>query len=630
MSSPVLRLAAWLLAAAVIIAACTPEFDPGPPVEPAPDPSPQATENDDDDPRSGGTLRVGLSADPATLDPRFFVDDEAEVIVDALFDPLVRLDHDHEVVPAAAERYDVNDDATVFTFYLADRVFHDGTPVTADDFARTFQHIADGTREQQSFLDYLLEGVVGLADTQQSGVPLAGVEVEDQQTLQIRLDRPDPAFLSRMTDPALVPLPAQADEDPDAFAAAPVGNGPFLMAGEREPGAFVRVARFEAHPDPPLLDEVLFTIYDDDGARSQQWQDLQDGQLHVGEVPPEHLDTAAELFGRSGDGYSGPGLLQGTTATSYLFGIDNTQPPFDDPRLRRALSLAIDRDALATEVMGGSRVPATAVLPPAVPGARPGGCGDCRHDPEVAASLFNEVVDDLAQQTAEGDVDSEPADSEFEEEADGPDGSDGEADDPDAPVTDDVGDQGATADEPAEEEPSTEAEGDDPEVADLDRLVLTHNQGVTHTAIAEQVASDIEDALDIEVDFQARDLQRLIQDARAGRAPVFRLGWETNQPDPGSFLTPLFHSSQVDADNLMGYASEEVDEFLDQARETLDDAERADLYATAEQQILTDMAVIPVLWYRHSTVVTDEVANLRYSPFGRINFPDVWLDSNTG
>jgi oligopeptide transport system substrate-binding protein len=545
-----------LLVLTLLAAGCTvtaPVDEPDPPAAPF-DPPVAAT---DVDGPGGGTLRIGLSVDPVSIDPRFVVDEEGELIVDALFDPLVRLDQRLQVVPAAAERWEVDDDGTTLTFHLGDGRFHDGSPVTAADFKRSFDRIADGTADPGSYHAHLLDVVVGADRAQAEGGGLEGVEVVDDRTLVVRLDEPRPRFVETLTDPSLVPLPEAADQDVSAFGERPVGNGPFALAEPREREAFLRLSRVADHPRAPVLDEVLFQIYPDDPTRERQWQDLLDGQLQVAEVPAERLEDAVERFGLAEEGFTGPGLLDGITTTVYLYGFDTTAPPFDDDRVRRAISLAVDRQALADDVFGGARVPATALVPPSLPGAQPDACGHCRHDPGLARAL-------LAEAAADG-------------------------------VT-------------------------------LERMTLAHNRGRTHAEVAERMAADIESALDVEVGLQAQDLQPFVRGVRSGQLPVFRLGWDANEPDGGGWLYPLFHSSQVGLDNLTRFADDEVDELLDEAARAPLRTDAVFANRAAERRILAEAPVMPLLWYRNNRVVGPEVEGLHYSPLGRIDLAAVSLD----
>jgi oligopeptide transport system substrate-binding protein len=600
---------AGLVSIALLVGACTVP-PPEPPPEPEPTPEPvDAPEPDPVDERAGGTLRVGLSMDPLTLDPRFLAEEEGELVADALFDPLVRLDDAFEVVPAAAMRWTVSDDGRELTFRLREASFHDGTPVTAQDFVRSFNRIADGTADPPSFLAYLLAPVEGLDAAQSDGEELTGVEALDERTLRIRLSEPEPAFLTTLADPSLVPLPAVADEDPETFGEQPVGNGPFLMTEPREPDAFLRLRRNEEHHDPPLVDEVVLVIYPEDTTRDLQWDDLVQGQLQVAEVPPERREEAIERYGRSSDGYRGPGYVDGLTSTVYLYGFDTTLPPFDLPEVRRAISLAIDREALADDVLQGSRVAATAIVPPPIPGAQAGACVHCRHDPEAARAELDAAREALSAAEA---PDPDAGDGAAEEGADA-----GET------VGQDDGESadGETADE---DDGDVGDEADAPPV--LERLTLTHNRGRTHAAIAEAMAADIEAALGIEVELEAQDLQPFVQAVRRGEVASFRLGWDAGEPDPGAYLRPLFHSSQVGLDNLTRYADDEVDRLLDEARAAQEAPVAVAWYRQAERRILADAPVIPLLWYRHQRVIAPEVQDLTISPLGRMSLRQAWLD----
>ncbi|MFA9428812.1 ABC transporter substrate-binding protein [Egicoccus sp. AB-alg2] len=632
---PAARSVAWLALAAMLVAACTgrPATGPAQAPSPATAPAPPAAASG-----VGGTLRIALTVDPASIDPRFVADDEGDLVVGALFDPLVRLDDALAVVPAAAERWEVDEDGRRFVFHLREARFHDGTPVTAQDFERSFTRLLDGTARPPSYLGHLLEPVVGADQVQQQGGAVPGLRAVDESTLEIRLSSPQPGFLRTLADPSLVPLPEVADRDPDGFAARPVGNGPFAMTEPREPGQFLRLTRNADHHRPPLLDEVVLSVYPDDTTRDAQWDDLLEGQLHVAEVPTDRLDEARETFGASPDGYSGPGLLDGITATTYLYGFDVDQPPFDDLRVRRALSLAIDRTELANEVLAGARVPAFGIVPPPVPGSQARACGDCRHDPDEARALWAEVVAERSPGSPPAD---EAADAATDEAADGPsEGSEAPEDGAgDAQSGTDAeprpagdGTAGAAADDAAGEvadDAAASAQDEEPPLPeDLARITLTHNRGRTHSAIAERMAADIEATLGIAVDLQALDLPAFVERVRDGEAGLFRVGWDTNEPDPGAYLVPLFHGAETGRDNLTGYRDGEVDTLLEEARAEADPAAARALWREAEQRILDDLPVMPLLWYRQSRAVAPEVEGLRWDAFGRVDLARVGLASD--
>jgi oligopeptide transport system substrate-binding protein len=537
-----------LLLLVVVAAACTSEVPEGPAESENGEETPEP-----EDSRAGGTLRIGLAVAPASIDPRFVEDAEGELVADAVFDPLVRVDAQQRVVPAAAEDWESDEDGSVWTFTLREATFHDGSPVTAEDFARSFQRIADGTAEPPSFLAYLLDPIEGLARTQEEGGELEGVEVVDERTLRLHLDHPAPGFVRTLSHPSLVPVPADADDDPDAYARQPVGNGAFAVTEPVEPGGFVRLSRNDDHHAEPLLDAVVFQVYPEDPEREEQWSDLSDGQLHIAEIAAGRIEEAVELFGRSADGYRGPGLLSGITSTVYLYGLDTTAEPFDDPVVRRAVSLSIDRARIADEVFGGARRAADAIVPPPTPGSQAGVCDHCRHDPDRARELFE----------------------------------------------------------------ASEVE--------LDELTLTFNRGSTHTAIAERMAADLEDALGLQVSLEGLELRPFLQAVRSGEATAFRLGLDPDAPDPGAYLRPLLHSEAIGIENLTRYADEDVDDLLDRAR-VADEEEAVELWREAEQRALDDVAVIPLLNYRHNRVVVEGVRDLYWSPFGRIDLSRVWLD----
>lgn len=406
-----LRAAAPALALLLLVAcAAAPEEardedDSAPPAAEPPTPETVAT-----------TLRVGLARDPRSIDPRSVSDDEGELVVRALFDGLVDLAPDGSVVATGALEWSIEDDGRTYRFVLREARFHDGTAVTAQHHADALLAVFDPDR-MPLFREELLASLQGARpeETPESSdgatqprwgtadevADAGGVEVVSDRELVLRLERTDALLLHRLTDPVLAPLPALATTDPELFAREPVGNGPFRMAGPREPGAFVRLRANDDHHAPPRVDELVLQVYADDLDRSQRWTDLLAGRLQIAAIPAEQRVEARERFGPPVSERVGSGLHELTVASSYSYGFVLDVAPFDDVDLRRAISAAIDREAIAEELAAAGVEPADAILPPSLGGERPD-CPHCRHDPELARDLvatWRERVGD-----AEGDV----------------------------------------------------------------------------------------------------------------------------------------------------------------------------------------------------------------------------------
>jgi oligopeptide transport system substrate-binding protein len=373
------------------------------------------------------TLRVGLGRDPASLDPREVVDDEGELVVRALFEGLVVQDARGRAMPGGAEGWAIEDGGLTLRFTLREAAFHDGTPVTARHHADAILGVFDPDRVPAPRADLLasLRGATQLQSTEaqdasaggsgggSGGLPVVapgaadggsgeqrvrrgtsaevlaagGVEVVSSSELVLRLERPDPLLLAQLGDVAVVPLPELASVDPAAFAAQPIGNGPFRMLGPREAGGFIRLGAVAEHPRAPGVDAMVLQVYAGDGDREQRWSDLVAGRLHVTAIPPSRRTEAILLFGRASDAVRGPGLFDGTTSSTYAYGFGIDVEPYDDVRLRQAISASIDRENLARVLLGGSVEAATALIPPSL-AILPEPCAHCRYDPDLARERF--------------------------------------------------------------------------------------------------------------------------------------------------------------------------------------------------------------------------------------------------
>ena len=378
MDTATLALVLLLLAVGCSPASAPQQPDPAPLAVP-PETATPATSAD-----GGGTLRWGIR-EPHSIVPATVADAHGLHVVNALFDSLAAYDAELRVVPAAAKWWSHDAAHRVWTFTLReDATFHDGSAVTAQDFAFAWQLAVRSGNVHLSDVEGYADVRDGTADR------LAGVEAVDDGTLVVRLTTPRVDFASVVAHPSLAPVPRAAWEaDPGAFAQQPIGNGPYRMAEQWVHGRFVRLVQFEPwrdefHAGAKSPDEVLFRIADIDTA----YVAFQQERLDITDIPDGAFDQAVATYGRSPDGYRGPGVLHGPTASVYFLGFNVASPPFDELAVRRAVSLAIDRERLADTVLEGTVEPARAATPPGLPGEHVLTCRSCVHSPTAARRIF--------------------------------------------------------------------------------------------------------------------------------------------------------------------------------------------------------------------------------------------------
>ncbi|WP_223624294.1 ABC transporter substrate-binding protein [Microbacterium sp. EST19A] len=309
-------------------------------------------------------------------------------IVIALFSPLTAIDDAGEITNVAAESVE-SDDAKLWTITLRDGwTFHDGTPVTAQDYVDTWNHAAYGPNAWVNGAQ--LAGVVGYADmnpaegAEPTATELAGLTVVDDLTFTVELNAPDRQFPLQLTagQTGLYPLPSEALDDIDAWEKAPVGNGPFaLVDGWSDTDPIETVAYEDYAGTEPNVGAVTFVPYLD---TTTAYTDALADQVDIVAIAGSQVAQARTDFGDHVYELDAPGV--------DFLGFDLTDPRFADPRIRQAISMAIDREAINDAIFGGSQVPATSLTAPSMPGDPEGVCGEyCEFDPEAAKALLEEA-----------------------------------------------------------------------------------------------------------------------------------------------------------------------------------------------------------------------------------------------
>jgi len=308
-------------------------------------------------------------------------------ILTSLFAPLTGISESGEIEYVAAESVE-SDDAVTWTITLRDDwTFHNGDPVTAQDYVDTWNYAAYGPNAWVNGAQ--LAGVVGYSETspaegEPTATELSGLTVVDDQTFTVELANADRQFPLQLTagQTGLYPLPAEAFDDFEAWEKNPVGNGAFQATSEWSPDQPLETV---AYPDfageKPKVDAVTFVPYLDTAIA---YTDALAGEVDIVNIAGSQVVQARSEFGDRVQELDAPGV--------DFLGFDLEDPRFADPRVRQAISMAIDRDAINEAVFGGSQTPATSLTSESMPGDPSGVCGEkCEFDPDAAADLLAEA-----------------------------------------------------------------------------------------------------------------------------------------------------------------------------------------------------------------------------------------------
>lgn len=358
---------------------------------------PVSCRSEGDDPGEKGTpspaRQFGVAMwEPESLDPSLAAEEAGVTLARGLFEGLLnRPAGNGAMVPGVAASHEISPDGLTWTFHLRPEArWSDDRPVTSADFLYAWKRVLDpATGSRNSHLLFFIEGAEEFHRGRRGGASL-GVSAPDPATLVVRLHSPVPYFASVLTYPAYFPVRRDVIERHGLQWTRPgniVSNGAFRLV-EFKPGV---KAVLEKNPTwwnaaSVQLDGATFHFVENDRlaydwfiAGKVHWLK---GTLNRDQIPIMRRTRPAEF-------HTDPVLC------TYYLVLRTDQPPFDDPRLRRALNLAVDKERLVREVlMGGQGVP-RGLVPPAIGKSTgyepPQGDG---FDPAAARALLAEYAAD--------------------------------------------------------------------------------------------------------------------------------------------------------------------------------------------------------------------------------------------
>jgi len=275
------------------------------------------------------------------------------------FSGLVSFDPYLNLTPDLAETWDVSDDGTVYTFQLRENArFHDGRAVTASDLVYSWERALSPDLASDTAMTYLGD-ILGAADLSSGATEhLAGLQIIDDHTLQVTLDAPKPYFLLKLTYPTAFVVDQENVESGEEWVRTPNGTGPYRLAEWRSNDYMLYEANTDFYLGAPSIPYVLVKLFAGVETRLYETDEIDVAGVSIYDVD-RFLDPAEPLHDE---------VVSGVNLCTGFVIFDTTQPPFDDVNVRRAFSMAFDRERYIEVVLRGQALPAVGPYPPGLPG----------------------------------------------------------------------------------------------------------------------------------------------------------------------------------------------------------------------------------------------------------------------
>lgn len=541
--------------------------------------------------KGGGTLVLNENDNVRSLDPVGINDNISHHVAHQIYDLLIDLDSNLNLVPELAQRWEVSDDGLVYTFHLRGGIkFQDnacfpdgkGRAFTAKDVKFCFDRVCDPRSSTRGF-DFYKNIVVG-ADEYFQEVSKAGREnrepklsgvsgyvAKDDSTFQITLKKPFGPFIYYMCQAFgyIYPPEAVAKYGKDFFQ-NPVGTGPFLFVDwtpdrdlnlKRNPNYWMK----DEHGNQmPYLGNVKFKFIKD---LSQQLLEFRSGNIDESyRIPNESFKDVVDANKQLTPEYAKFQLQRAASLSTQFYGFLTTSKVLGNVKLRQALCYAIDKEKIIKFVLNGqgSGPGIYGLTPPSMPGYNYKEIKGYSYDKEKAKQLLSE--------------------------AGYPDGK------------------------------------------GLGDITLQINEGGgRNTQVAEAIQSMLKE---IGVTMKINQIQfaQHLDNIDAGRADFYRLGWIADYPDPENFLNLLYgknvpaNPKDISPINSTRYQNKAFDVLFEEAITKTDRNERYKLYLQAEQLAMNDAPMMIIFYDEDYRLLQSYVKGFPLDPMHRVNCRRTWLD----
>ena len=493
---------------------------------------------------------VNLSVEPKTIDPSLNAQIYGVIYISHVFEGLTVRDRNNKVVPGVAEDWDISRDGKTYTFFLrTNATWSDGKPVVAEDFVYSWRRQVDP--KVASEYSYQHEPVKNAMAITRGELPVdsLGIKAVDDHTLVVELEAPTAYFLEVIAFPTFAPLRKDIIEKyGDRWTLSPetyIGNGPYVMA-ERNIDENIIMVKNDKYwnADSIVAKKIAFVLMQNGAAAIAG---IKDGTLHMAYEPPQQdIPTLTE-----------EGLIQiKPLIATYYYPINVTNEYLKDPRVRKALSLVIDRNYIVENVTKGGQQPAGGWVPFAVNDVK----GDFRIN---GGNLYDISKEGYAKNI--------------------------------------------------EMAKQLLAEAGYPNGEGFSVIEFKTDPG-NHVEIFEAVQQMWKEHLNIDSTITQIDNALLGQTLLEKNFMIGRLYWSADHSDPMSMMS-LFTS--YNTQNNGGYSNKRYDDLINTAMSTDDNNVRMQAMHEAEKILIQeDMGAIPIYFFTEPLLVNPKLKDVVYNPLG--------------
>lgn len=498
----------------------------------------------------GKILSVQVGPDPETIDPALNSAVDGGNMLLHSFECLLTVDQEGKLAPGQAESWETSEDGLTWTFHLRDGLkWSDGSDLTANDFVYSWKRVCD-PMVAAPYAETVLGMVAGYSDAIAGNLDALQVAATDDKTFVVTLSAPCPYFGSLAAFATLSPVQqATVEANGDAWATAAetyVTNGPFYIS-EWVPGSHILMSKNTNYwnADAIKLDGIKWNLIEDSNAAYSAYQTGE--ALMIKDVPTEEIPS---LTGQS-DFYVDP--IIGT----YYLSLNLEREPFNNADVRKALSLAIDREYVANTLMQGTYSPASNFMGP-------------------------------------GWIDTDG--SQFMDNANGG-----------QPYIDTTNFEANLA-----EAKQLLADAGYPDGEGLPSITYSTNDTGYHKVVAEYLQQAWAE-LGIDLQVEIVEWASFTPMRRNGDYDSSRNGWVGDYSDPSNMLDLLYSTN---GNNDGKFSNAEYDAAMDLSRSTMDAAERSAALHTAEDILMEETACIPIAYYNDFWLQSDKITGSWHSPYG--------------